>query len=397
MIRRRRGTKRERGATLIVFALLLVFLLTVVAFAVDLGQGRLQRRSNQQIADLATLAAGQFLAGFGGTGSSPVQTSPFDACVAAVHSVQVNADQFRPTLSQSEIESACSVFYDPYSAIGTPCDSSSPTPTETSPIVRGPYTLTIRYPIPAGELQEDRFQGGVGADDGDDACKRMRVTLERDDDTAFAGVIGIDSIHSSASAVVRGTIEPGGEAVPAFLILERYKCGALGNSVGGASEGIVVEADGDQAGYIHVDSDATGAVPTYCSNSTTNAGGVTTYASPLPSGDPSLTVESAGDSLGVLSIVATGSRAAYGGGFNVTPTEGADVISRSPVDEVFEDSAGDNSALVPLHAASYSDVSSTANLGLDSPSWVELGCDLAPSAADLADATAKLVRQLQQR
>lgn len=379
----------ERGAFLLLFALLLVFLLTLVAFAVDLGQGRFQRRHNQEIADLASLAAGQYLAGYNGT--STVQASPFDACVAAFSSVQTNADDFRPIASQSEIETACSGFYDPFTdPITDACDPliANPTP-DVATLSRGPYTVTVRYPIPAIELNDPRFGGGTGANDGNDPCARMRVSVDRTDETAFASVIGVDEVRSSGSAVVKGALEDGGRIVPAFLILERYKCGALGNSVGGDSLGIFVQASATQSGRIHVDSDASGAIPTDCANSTTSAGGVTTWATPLPSGGTSLTLEALNAANpGILSIVASPPRDAGGGGINVDPTQGV-VVSRSPVDDVFNDS--DNPAIDAMHAAAHPWVASTINLGTtdtaltSAEDWLELDCDLAPTIADIVD------------
>lgn len=374
----------ERGAFLLLFALLLVFFLTVVAFAVDLGQGRLQRRNNQQLVDLASLAAGQHLAGYGAPGSSDAAINPYGACVAAINSIQVNADDFRPTLSTAEIESTCGIFYNPYAPVvgTTECDSASPVPLTTSPVQRGPFELTIQYPVLDSAIADARFDSGIGANDGVNPCQRMKISLIRTDDTSFAAVIGIDQIRSRGSAVVRGTVDPGGQVIPAFLILERYRCSALvENNVGGDSLGIVVEAVDDQPGYIHVD---TAAVPSQCSNSTTSPDGVAVYGTPLPDGSDSIVVESISATLpGVLSVVATGERAAYGDGYNVEPSPG-EVISRVPVDDVFNDD--ENDAIGELHDDAYPEVSSPTNLGITSSEWVELGCDLLPTVADAADA-----------
>lgn len=385
----RRARRGERGAFLVIFALCLLAVLTFVAFAVDLGNVRFQRRNNQQLTDLAAIAAGQFMAGYGGA-SGGVAASPFDACVAALGAVQGNANDFLPELTVAQMEAACDVFYDPEDGSGALCDSDDPNPPvlESDPITRGPYTVVIRHPVTDELIDDDRFQGGSGTNDGLDACARLQVLVGRTDETAFASVIGHDRLNSRANTVVKGTVDEGSKVIPAFLILERYKCGALGNSVGGDSLGIVVEAVGSQPGRIHVDSSATGAVPADCSNTTTSAGGVTTWATPLPSGDNSLIVEPAGAAPGVLSIVATGARASGGGGINVTPTPG-EPVSRAPIDEAFRDPADPTQAAVAaMHSAARPEVASSANLATGTNGWLEVNCTLNPSAGDLADISA---------
>jgi uncharacterized membrane protein len=76
-----RRAKSERGAVLVLTALLLASLLGVSAIVIDLGALRGNVRVNQSVADFAALAAGQGL----GTNNS------IAACQAAVNSVNSNA------------------------------------------------------------------------------------------------------------------------------------------------------------------------------------------------------------------------------------------------------------------------------------------------------------------
>lgn len=331
--------RRDQGAVLILVALLLTVLMIVVAFAIDLGQGRFARRDNQTAVDLAAVAAGYFMAG---NGTSVVVSNPQEACKSAIRSVQINLKDFSPTTSA---EAACAG----YPITSVLCPSQPATPNVTVSDTK--YTVTVRYPVPDTELESERFATGVN--DGTDPCTRMRVSLTRTDQTYFAAIMGIDEIESAATAVVTGTIDPGSPGVPSFLMLERVDCGVLGNSVGGDSRGIVVLANPEDAqpGYIHVDSYATGTC-----NDTNTLGGFAVFGTPLPDGTPSTVINDYVNALGeedpgILSVVATNGRAAYTypTGIDTAPTA-FDPVSRYPVDERYE------AGITLLHSAAHTEL-----------------------------------------
>lgn len=239
----------DRGAFLVLFALLLVVIITFVSFVVDLGQARASQRSNRSTADLAALSAGHWLAGGAFTGTQPV-ADPVKACISAVQSVRTNEPSFQPSESPA-VECA-----------KLTCDPLSPAAGPSAVFNDDQMTLTIEYPVLVGGLSDTRFSG-PGVKDGSDPCERMRITLRRTDDVSFAGVIGVTSLSTTGSVVVKGDIkDPRENAVPAFLILERTDCGSVLTGVGDG-EGIEVQATVNlkgepQPGYMHSDSDASG-------------------------------------------------------------------------------------------------------------------------------------------
>lgn len=334
MDRAGRPMDRDRGATLLIVALSLTLLLTLVAFAVDLGQGRFQRRNNQQLTDLASLAAGRYLAGYGAPSEDAVASNPRAACADAITSIQTNAEDFRPLLTATEISTACEVFFDPNGinapTVG-PCSATS-TPAETLPIERGPYVLRIRYPIPASELTDPNF-AGAGIRDGSDQCQRMRISISRTDETSFAGVIGVDSIESDATSVVRGGPTSTGTGVAAVVLLERQGCPTLYTSGQGQ---LRVESPAERnPGVIAVDSAGS------CGSNPQNQNGYTIYApNESPHGGPRIIAQSSSN--GTLGVIASYALTAGGNagcchpaGLSVPVTGIDEPTSRRPADDRF--------------------------------------------------------------
>lgn len=337
----RAGRSDDRGVVLMLFALLLTFLLILVAMAIDLGQARFDRRDEQAASDLAALDAGYFLAGK----ATPGVSEPARACQAAARSVTRNISSMSG-LTTASIVAKCAVL----PATSATCNPASPT-NVTFPT--GSYVLTIRYPIPTTELDTARFSGG-GVADGTDACRRMRVTLAKTQSTRFATVIGIDELDTEATAVVKASVSNTSLQAPAFLVLERTDCGSLGNSANGAGNlGIIVEANGADPGVIHSDSDAT----TNCSGSTDDAYAI--YGSPLSNGTPSITASNGSTGApGIIESRATNGRggAAFPGGLSVAPSTGG-ILSRKIMDTKYN--SGSSTAITSLHSTASTAVRST--------------------------------------
>ena len=346
-VRRRRAAERgERGAILLVFVLCITLILVVVAFTIDLGQARFSKRDEQSAADLAALDAGYFLSGRG-AGSVPI-SQPAAACAAAVQSVQRNVAGFAPVIPAATITSKCAAL----PATSAACVAGTPV---TVTFSAGDYVLAIRYPLPTAELDTTGFAGGVGVQDGTDACQRMKVGLAKTDDTAFAGVIGIDELPTAASAVVRSATSSSASQTAALLLLERVGCGSLQTSGGGSSgSGVYVQkSSATNPGIIAADS--AGQVGPCTTNN--NAGGWVIYGTSLPAaggGGPSITAEPASAAIpGIISIYAkaVGGRAGYTAptGLSVEPTAGS-IASRTVADTKYN---GANTQITQLHAAAY--------------------------------------------
>lgn len=357
-MRRFFSTRRDddRGVVLILIALAMVAILTMVAIVIDLGQARASRREDQAVADLSALAAGFYLSG---RGQTIAISNPQKACQAAVEAAIANQPAFTPSVSSA---TACASF--PTSA--SVCVDANPMSPIQTVLTSNGYTLTIRYPIPASELSDPRFSG-AGANDGTDQCQRMRTTFAQTNATFFARAIGVNSVSTSGTSVVRGGASSTGEGVAALLSLERVGCAALQNS-GQAAIRVANPtgpgADGTQPGVIQADS---AGQMTGCTTNE-NAGGYVVYGTALPGGNgPSIVVCSADAAVtcpnnssvpGVIGLYSLGltppgrGAAVYPGGLSVAPTPVGAPTSRQAADTKYNSSTNGNQ-ISNLHNTAY--------------------------------------------
>ena len=353
---------------MVTFAALIVVILTFVAFAIDLGFGRSDRRTSRSLTDLAAVAAGYQMAGNADANPFNPQADPVAACRAAIESVRTNSEDFDPPLNASE---DCDRF--------STCDPMQG-PVEVSD---GPWQLTIHYPVSDLSIRDPNLgSDGLSSEDGQ-PCERMRVTLDHVRETLFAGVVGVSELRTGGSAVVVGKIpDPVNRVVPAFLMLDRTACKAIWTNVGQGTvapdpsllygDGILVRTGMDgQPGFIHTDSDATA-----CGNA---ANDYAIYANEPSGGTDTMVVQSGVDeegnsALGVIESTATNGRSGAGG-TNV-PVSVGQVVGRLPVDEIFQ---GAISSLYGVaHAAVTASVAPTATVG---EPVVTYGCNGTPSSA----------------
>jgi hypothetical protein len=238
----------------------------MVAIVIDLGYGRSERRNNQLAADLAALAGGEKLNDLSGS-------DPVGACKDAVLFFQANVPN--SSVPQMTVDSQCS------NLIATTCDNVNPSPNNaTIPI--GRFTVVVRYPIPSGEINDVR----AGAQDGL-PCERMSVQVKTTETTFFAGVVGVNSLATPASAVVRRS-PPSQMRSPALWLLEPYGCIALDLNGTGTS---VTVGTLSTPGLVVSDSDGSrSSTPNQCNGTsavTLNAsGGAQLRAVPTSGSDP---------------------------------------------------------------------------------------------------------------
>lgn len=356
-----RGRRSERGVTLVVFAFCILLLLTLVALAVDLGRARFASRDNQQAADLAALSAGYYLAGHG---SHPSTSQPRAACRAAFGSVSTNLRHFDP--SSATITSACSVL----PADSTACDDT--TATITASVSDAEYTVDVQWPVADSDLADSRF-AGPGIRDGTDRCERMRLAVDRVQETAFARVIGFDTVASGGDAVVRGAPSANSQGIAALLLLEREGCGSLQRSGQGK---VIVKTVTDPSTGDHqpgvIQSDSAGRTTAYgsgmeCRTSgggspQANASGYVIYASCSGTNLPGIVAEATAS--GEPGVIATYAKevgsphhaSCYSDlpptGLNVEPI-GSSVTSRRPADDRYNPST--RPAIGDLHAEAFAD------------------------------------------
>jgi hypothetical protein len=223
-----RRAKSERGAVLVLTALLLASLLGVSAIVIDLGALRGNVRVNQSVADFAALAAGQGL----GTNNS------IAACQAAVNSVNSNAK----LSSAINASSFCSTMG------STVCSGGSSAATTPSTTV-GPYTISIHYPVPDAEIRDNNIVGGARLNDATQ-CQRMRVLISSTQQSIFAAVLGVSTLSAIRSATARPW-PVGAQKTPALWLLDPTGCTSL--AVSGGSQ-VTVGTD-TVPGVLTVDSD----------------------------------------------------------------------------------------------------------------------------------------------
>ncbi len=191
--RSRSRDEGERGAALVLFAVVLVVLMIFSAFAVDIGTAYAQRRQNRSSVDTAALAGGQRM----------LMSGSFPATIAAIKAV-ANANLTTP-LTKAQWD-ACvdagaltlsSVTIDPTN--GSPCISFS------QPSKNGSMSIRVHLP-----------------------------EIERS--TSFAGVIGINKLSTTGTAVVRVGTTAGG-TLPVYIF----------SGIGAGAQVCVLNAPGGQS------------------------------------------------------------------------------------------------------------------------------------------------------
>ena len=350
--RMKRESADDRGVVLIIVALCMIAMLVMVAIVVDLGRQRADKRADQTMSDLAALAAGFYLSG---RGSTLAVSNPQAACRAAVNSVATN----QPTFTASDARCGG------YPTDARTCRTDDP-PLEVPFGPSGGFTLHVRYPIPDAEIVSLAGQRySFTADDGIVAglpnasqCQRMKVTVDSTSSASFAQVIGVNTLDTSASAIVKSSTSQTQKGVAALLLLERVGCSTLQNSGQGS---VLVEASGStNPGVIQADTAGIpgAAAPVPCGNNNNgNAPNWSVYGPPLPGGGgPSILVQDAPNGqpgvIGTYSLNVGGrGGAVYPGGLSSNPV-GSGIASRAFADEKYNQPVvdGGNAQISGFHA-----------------------------------------------
>ena len=231
----------ERGAALIIMALIITTLALVVAIVVDLGSTRVDRRTGQLAVDTAVASAGKTMA----------ETNAEDGCDAALSYLAATLG----TPSFIIQSGACSDF-DPLTCVDTVAR-----PVEAT---FGAFTATVYNPVPDDSpLFEEVSVIGDGEipGSGSDAspCDRIGVRLTTVNDSFFGGIAGVSDRRSTVHAVAAVNGDPNELQPVNLLILNRTRCDAL--VVSGSNTRLIVARPTDDLsgqGVIGVDSDGMG-------------------------------------------------------------------------------------------------------------------------------------------
>jgi hypothetical protein len=260
--------RNDRGAFLVIFALLLVAMIIAVGIVVDLGQARSVRRKNQTVADLAALAAGKSL----GNSSGP---DAINACKDAWTYVQINLKGLPSGASMP-----CDTGFASFATLGSCKNPPTPpatTPPGSSPITinatgAGDYLISFTYPVADSSITR---YGGIIPSDGK-PCERMQVSVREKVPVAFGRLAGVDSLSPTMSAIVRGHSDNTQENFAALLLLERRDCAVLQTS--GQANILVKKFDNDHPGIIHADSDGSGS----CTGGASNQNNYVVWGGQIP-------------------------------------------------------------------------------------------------------------------
>lgn len=230
----------ERGAFLVIWALLATAMMVMVAIVIDLGHVRAGRRSMQSVADLSLLSGG-------GSFSTPTGLDPMSACLATVDYLNENLDDM-PAISASGFCGQAGKELNK-TVCNPPFSKAQADPTAAS----GPYRVELHYPVPDAEIAD---VSGVRALDGE-PCERMRLIVTREDKSFFAGIVGVSTLTSTASATIR-RMPMNASLMPALWLLDPTGCTSLDVNGSGTSVAVgkpAVGADPPVTGVVTIDSD----------------------------------------------------------------------------------------------------------------------------------------------
>ncbi|HEY3673693.1 MAG TPA: hypothetical protein VGN51_22350 [Acidimicrobiia bacterium] len=200
--------ERERGAIMVITALVLTALMGLTALVVDLGVVRSQARVDQSVADFAALAGARGLAA----------NNPTGACQSAIQYVNKNAS----LSSAVDPVSFCS-------SVGTTrCSGSSG---QAKPVTTaGDVTISVHYPVPDSEIADSHVVGGARLSDGTE-CQRIRVVISSKTRPLFSSVLGKTRLDDTQSATARPWPR-GPQLTPALWLLDPVGCTSLAISGG---------------------------------------------------------------------------------------------------------------------------------------------------------------------
>ena len=241
--RERNERTRERGATIVMVAFMLIALTAIAATVVDLAAARADRATNQIAADTAATAAANVLSDGGGN----------DACLAALGYLEEATGETISGLS-------CGSF---------PQDCTASTASVVATGTSGSMTFELVHPVP--NTSALMSPGAIGATsqpivsaDGD-PCDRFGVRIQEIHSAVFGHVVGTDQLTTSIHAVAMNGAGPDEGRIVNLLLLEREDCEVLSVSGGGGGKGGIIVGSfvDDETGEVHpgrisVDSDGSG-------------------------------------------------------------------------------------------------------------------------------------------
>lgn len=247
---------------MVLWALLVVALLTMVAIVIDLGALRADRRADRAAADAAATA-----------GANDLPLGADIACATAWHYALRNL-----SLNPTSYPSPCSGF--------PTCNPASPTAQSVQGIANG-YRITISNPVLTGDpllraesIGSDIAQPADATFDGE-PCDRLGVQISYTRQSTFGQAVGKSENTTTVHSVARyaSSVGTGGEK-PALVTLEQVR-----NCTIDVGQGLIhAVATGAQPALIYTDSAGTGANCGPGGDTVFEGGNGEIYADPSPTG-----------------------------------------------------------------------------------------------------------------
>lgn len=249
-----RSSGDERGATLVLFALLITALLVIVAFVIDYGMVRQNRQADKSAADFSVAA------GIRSMDNGAGQVQPWKGICTARDYLLANTDELAG-MTEAYVDGLGDPVSNPCAAPPTDICEDSPSPNDswgrlTGTADGGRIRVTIQsgYDLTSTSFAED--SGAYADDDGDGPCDHLAVIIEEREDAYFGGVAGASGYDTTVRSVAR-LVRGDPNITAALILLERNDCRAL--EVSGSGAWVVVSGAGKNPGAIHADSLGNGA------------------------------------------------------------------------------------------------------------------------------------------
>lgn len=280
--RRRRSADGERGATLIIIALVITALFVITALVVDLSFVRQNRQADKSATDFAAAAGIRAL----NDGSGQIRV--WKGICAARDFLIANNDELNPL---TPVKADGSVL------VPDPCSSPDGTVSCGGPATWGTYrgiadggrirvTIQNGYALPDSKFPEDASEY---AGDTADPCEQLAVIVEEHEDASFGGVVGSTGHDTTIRSVGRLELGNTGLAPAALVLLEQTGCKAI-EIEGGSNASVTIDGVGSSPGMIHSDSDGS-----MCSGDHIFSVGVSSVTSPKIIAGSATAANAAGD------------------------------------------------------------------------------------------------------
>lgn len=278
------GADAERGAVMLVTAVVAVGSLLMMALVVDLGQLRVDRRTNKGVADVAARA-----------GISRLAFGPWSGVCKAREFLLGNAKGFSSFDAGSETWSngaAQVIATYPCPAVASapdvvPCAASQPSTWAKlqATAVQGRFTIEIQsgYVLPDPRFPDDAARGDTGTVDAG-SCDNLAVIVTERQDPSFAQVGGRGPTDIRVRSVGRLNATETLDFVAALQLLERNKCDVL--QTGGSNTRVIAQPYGAYPGTIQIDSVGDGSCPQPILNAQATSGGPSVLACSANSSNP---------------------------------------------------------------------------------------------------------------